>query len=290
MQQYLDVIASLLKDGERTTNRGDDVIFNHGLYMKFPMSEGFPAVTTKTLNYKSCFAEMLGFWRGYSNSDSFAGLGSKVWSANANAWNSSIFSNSNGDLGRIYGVQARDWLSPGNKPVDQLRQVHNKLQDNEDDRRLIVTHWNPGELHQMALPPCHLFYQFGLRNLEDPQHMRPTLDLFVYIRSNDVGLGMPFNIAGYAWLLEVMSRLTNKNPGTLHYFAFNYHMYVNHKEALETQLQRTPKELPLFGMNPYIETMTDMDTHATVDDFYLIDYEPHPAIKMPMTVRPAATK
>ena len=294
MKQYLDAIQDVLNTGQHSSNRtGTDTLFKHGLYMTFDLASGFPLLTTKKMNWQSSFAEMLGFWRGLDSAEDFAELGTNVWNANAKAWRHNPHCRHDGDLGRIYGVQAREWAmthklfsSPCSwtlRPIDQLAKVYKHLRAGVDDRREIVTHWNPGELEEMALPPCHLFYQFGLTNVAGDS-TASALDLFVYIRSNDMGLGMPFNIAGYAWLLSVMSQITNKVPGTLHYFAWNYHIYVNHIEALVEQLEREPRKLPELSIDPMIRTLKDMDTWVTTDAFNVTGYDPHPAIKMKMAV------
>jgi len=192
------------------------------------------------------------------------------------------------DLGRIYGVQSREWKSPNRVYVDQLKKVYDNLNLGIDDRREIVSHWNPGELDQMALPPCHMFYQFGLRDTGFPRvesdDRGSYLDLMVYIRSNDMGLGMPFNIAGYAWLLHTMARITGNVPGELHYFAWNYHIYENHIGPLEEQLRRSPRMLPFLTISQIIRTLEDVDEIAIVDDFHLEAYNPHPPIKMKMAI------
>lgn len=281
MKKYLDAVRDVLETGQWVGNRtGIDTLFKHGLYMTFDMKDGFPLITTKEVNWKSCFAEMLGFWRGYNNAAAFRSLGTKVWDANANQnkdWLSNINRKFPDDLGPIYGHQGRFWRAPDGKTVDQLEKAYMDLSVGEDDRREIVMYWNPGELDKMALPPCHLMYQFGLRG--------ETLDLFVYIRSNDMGLGMPFNIAGYAWKLHMMAKIANKQPGTLHYFAWNYHIYANHIEQLTLQLEREPRPLPTIVVNPDAGTLHHVDNWedpATLA--WIADYDPHPSIKMEMAV------
>lgn len=278
MKQYLDVVKHLLENGERRSNRtGVDTLFDHGLHLVFDMNDGFPAVTTKRLAWRSCFAEMFGFVKGLSNAADFRSLGTNVWNANANdneEWLNNPSRKGEDDLGRIYGVQWRSW----NNSIDQLRCVYYDLTCGCDNRREIITAWNPSELSAMALPPCHLLMQFGLRS-------KNILDLSVYIRSNDVGLGMPFNIAGYAWLLHVMAQITGHKPGKLHYLCWNYHIYINHIKALKEQLMRWPRELPKLEISSDISCLEELEQITDTDSaFKLINYNPHAAISMPMAV------
>jgi len=315
MQQYLRICRELLENGKRKSNRtGIDHIGYHGDMMKFDLADGFPAVTTKKLYVRQVFAEMLGFLRGYDNAADFRGLGCKVWDANANenaGWVANRNRTGEDDLGRIYGVQARDWNPPyfGDPKIDQLRNVYNDLKAGIDNRREIVMHWNPAELDQMALPPCHLMYQFGLEPLtvkerrktledielyfstlpseEDMDDMgipRHRLNLSMYQRSCDVPLGIPFNIAGYAWLLSVMAQITNAVPGVFTHFMHDIHYYANQEEWLIEQVKRQPLKLPALKINPKIKTLEDLETWVTVDDFELVGYEHHPAIKFPFAV------
>lgn len=324
MYQYLQLVNRVLTDGRRKSNRtGIDTIGVHGAHMAFNMDDGFPAVTTKKLPYRVAFAEMLGFLRGYSSAADFRELGCRVWDQNANE-NQSWLDNPNrkgeDDLGRVYGVQARQWAGkqhcePRGGAIwssasffDQLRKVYNHLRQGIDDRREIVTHWNPGELDEMALPPCHMLYQFGLEPLTIDERCalagippdetfgdlyaelgvmgvpNNRLNLSMYQRSCDMGLGVPFNIAGYSWLLHVMARITGTVPGTFNYFMHDVHIYENHIEALREQLTRAPGTLPTLAMNQTIISLEDMETWVTLDDFTLEDYDPLPAIKMEMAV------
>ena len=285
MKQYLDLVKDVLDNGTYAQNRtGMATLFKHGAMLKFDMADGFPAITTKKLAWKSCFGEMIGFLRGYDSAEQFRYVGCNVWDANANenqAWLKNPSRRWKDDLGRVYGKQARNWLMPHRFGyVDQLRQVYSSLKLAEDDRRLIVTHWNPGELDQMALPPCHLLYQFGLRPLDDQSY----LDLCFYIRSWDLGLGAPFNIAGYAWLLHVMARITGHTPGELTVFTWNYHVYEDHIPALQEQLTREPRPLPKLQANNHITQLEDLETWVVPEDFDLVGYDPHPAIRMKMAV------
>jgi thymidylate synthase len=279
MKQYLELSQKALAQGIRKSNRtGVDHIGYTGDMMKFNLTDGFPAVTTKRLAFKSVVAEMLGFLRGYSNAADFRALGCKVWNANANEnqhWLDNSARSGADDLGRIYGVQARQWAG-NNGAVDQLRNVYNDLRQGVDNRREIVTHWNPGEMSQMALPPCHMFYQFGIQG--------DRLNLSMYQRSCDVPLGIPFNIAGYAWLLCVMARITGHQPGEFTHFMHDIHIYENQIEPMQEQLSRDPLPLPVLWMNPEIGSLEDLETWVTPDDFHLEGYQHHPAIAFPFSV------
>lgn len=283
MKQYLDLCNKVLANGKTKNNRtGVNHIGYTGDMMKFDLANGFPAVTTKKLAFKSVVAEMLGFLRGYDNAADFRKLGCKVWDANANE-NEQWLNNPNrageDDLGRIYGVQARKWYSAGSFPVphiDQLKNVYNDLSQGIDNRREIVTHWNPGELNEMALPPCHLLYQFGIQG--------DRLNLSLYQRSCDVPLGIPFNIAGYAWLLSVMAQITGHLPGELTHFMHDIHIYENQIANMHEQIKRNPYPLPILRINNKITALEDLETWVTPDDFELIGYAHHPHISYPFAV------
>lgn len=282
MKQYLDILRKILHEGTDADNRtGIPTRFIHGTFLEFPLKAGFPAVTTKKLAIKSCIGEMIGFLRGYDNAAKFRELGSNVWNDNANrneSWLKNPYREGEDSLGRIYGVQARQWRLPhaGGLHIDQLKSVVESLQKKEDNRRLIVSHWNPCELNQMALAPCHILYQFGIEE--------GRLNLGLWMRSWDWILGGPFNIAGYAWLLSVIAKITDLEPGKLIMFGFNVHVYHNHLEAGQIQLTREPYPLPKLEMNPSIRTLKDLETWVTPEDFHLSNYQHHPAIKVPMAV------
>jgi len=285
MQQYKDLLQKVVLQGKHKTNRtGIDTIGIIGAHMKFNMNDGFPAATTKKVYWKAAVSEMLAFLRGYDNASDFRKLGCKVWDQNANenkTWLDNPNRKGEDDLGRVYGVQARDYrgLNAYGDPsmrVDQLRMVYDDLKQGIDNRREIVTHWNPGEMDQMALPPCHLLYQFGIQGKE--------LHLSMYQRSCDMGLGVPFNIVGYSWLLCVMAKITGLHAGTFNHFLHDVHIYENHLEGVHEMLNRKPLPLPTFYMNPDIKTLEDLETWVTVEDFELINYECHPPISMEMAV------
>jgi thymidylate synthase len=223
---------------------------------------------------------MLGFLRGYDNAGLFRSLGCKVWDSNANE-NTTWLSNPNrkrrDDLGRVYGVQARKWRSPYTfEPIDQLKTVVDDLSHGIDNRREVVSHWNPGEMDRMALPPCHLLYQFGIDG--------HNLNLSMYQRSCDLPLGVPFNIAGYAWLLSVIARVAGLTPGTFTHFLHDVHVYVNQIPLLEEQIQRTPHKLPKLHIVPAIQRLEDLEAWANKDSFVLENYIHDEPIPYPFTV------
>lgn len=284
MKQYLDLCQKTIDNGIRKTNRtGIDHIGYTGDMMKFDLSKGFPAVTTKKLFYEAAFAEMLGFLRGYDNAKDFRELGCKVWDANANeneTWLNNPNRKGEDDLGRIYGVQARRYLKLKGfgliEELDQLKMVYEDLKAGKDNRREIVTHWNPGEMDKMALAPCHMIYRFAIHG--------DYLNLEMYQRSCDVPLGVPFNIAGYAWLLSVMAQITGHKAGEFTHFLGDIHIYEDQMDLMKEQLTREPFELPTLKINPDIETLDDLETWVTMDDFQLLDYRCHPHIKYPFAV------
>jgi len=283
MYQYLTLANNALLGLEKENRTGVNHIGYHDDMMKFNLAEGFPILTTKKVAFRMVVAEMLGFIRGYQSAADFRALGCTVWDANANdnqAWLNNPNRKGHDDLGRIYGVQARDWggaqVGLVRRAYDQLRKAIDDLSQGKDDRREIVTHWNPGELGLMALPPCHLLYQFGLQG--------EFLNLCMYQRSCDVPLGVPFNIVQYAWLLSVVAQITNHIPGTFTHFLHDIHVYKNQVEPLKEQLVRTPKTLPRLTINPGIKSLKDLETWVTPADFELVGYDPHPAIKFPFAV------
>jgi len=280
MKQYLDLCIKTMNEGIKKKNRtGIDHIGYTGDMMQFNLQDGFPAVTTKKLAFKSVVAEMLGFLRGYTNAADFRALGCKVWDENANEnkeWLNNPNREGEDDLGRIYGKQARDWNGIEGQVIDQLKMVYDDLRQGKDNRREIVTHWNPSELNIMALPPCHLLYQFGIQG--------EYLNLSMYQRSCDVPLGIPFNIAGYAWLLSVMSQITGHKAGELTHFMHDIHIYENQMELMKDQVLRIPYALPTMSINPEIGNLRDLGTWVTTDDFELLGYNHHPHIKYPFAV------
>lgn len=280
MKQYLDLCKKVLSKGLLKENRTDVKHIGYtGDMMQFNLQYGFPAVTTKKLAFKSVIGEMLGFLRGYTSAEDFRKLGCDVWNANANNndnWLSNINRKGKDDLGRIYGAQGRRWRGK-TYLVDQLQMVYEDLKRGIDNRREIVTHWNPSEMDLMALPPCHLLYQFGIQG--------NYLNLSLYQRSCDVPLGIPFNIAGYAWLLSVMAHITGFKAGEFTHFMHDIHMYENQLYLMKyVQLQRKPFPLPKLIINKNIKTLQDLETWVTPEDFTLADYQCHAKIYYPFTV------
>ncbi len=288
MDQYIKICNKALREGIRKTNRtGVDHIGYTGDMMQFNLQKGFPAVTTKRLSFNTVVAEMLGFLRGYSNAAEFRKLGCNVWDANANEnkqWLNNEYRKEKDDLGRIYGVQARAWkryrptlnYMRTYDSIDQLQKVYKDLKAGIDNRREIVTHWNPGEMNQMALPPCHMFYQFGIQG--------DYLNLSMYQRSCDLPLGIPFNIAGYAWLLSVFAQITSLKPGTFTHFMHDIHVYENQVDLLTKQILREPFMLPEIKINPAIRTLKDLETWVMPSDFALVNYVHHAPVKYPFAV------
>jgi thymidylate synthase len=282
--QYLHLVNRVLTEGVCTTNRtGVDALEVHGAYLTADLAAGAPVLTTKRVAWMSAYAEMIGFMQGLDNAADFRKLGCQVWNANANdnrEWLSNEHRKGPDDLGRVYGVQWRNWRTQYGTAIDQLRRVVDSLSAGTGSRREIVTAWNPAELHLMSLPPCHMMMQFGA--------IGDMLDMSVYIRSNDLGLGAPFNLAQYGMLLQLMAQITGHVPGTLHYFAFDAHVYENHIEALEEQLNRLPLLPPQLIIDDRIKTLDDIGDLRTAEDiaqaFSLQGYSPHPAIKMEMAV------
>ncbi|PHR58722.1 MAG: thymidylate synthase [Robiginitomaculum sp.] len=275
MKQYLDLCLKALGGSLKENRTGINTIGYIGDFCQYDLAEGFPAVTTKRLAFKSVVAEMLGFLRGYDSAQQFRQLGSAVWDANANKnkqWTGNENRKGTDDLGRIYGVQARRWKGG----IDQLKSCVENLSKGIDTRREIVTHWNPAEMAEMALPPCHLLYQFSIDN--------GKLCLSMYQRSCDVPLGVPFNIAGYSWLLSVIAQITGLKVGTFNHFMVDIHIYVNQIDGLLEQVKRKPKPLPTLIINPRIKTLEDLETWVTVDDFELKNYDHHNHIKYPFAV------
>ena len=310
MQQYRDLVEYVLTNGVRQSNRtGVDTLKCNGYMMKFDMADGFPLLTLKSTPFKMIVGEMLAFLHGADNVKEFNSLGVPVWDANAEAedWINNPYYKGGGDLGRIYGVQARCWKKPicsgvrskttlgmsieeleGSdfyysssddiiyQLVDQLRNVVDNLTKGVDDRRAIITHWNPGELDQMALPPCHLLYQFGITDNK--------LNLSMYQRSCDIGLGVPFNIAGYSWLLHMIAHITGLKPGTFTHFLHDVHIYEDHIKGMKKLLKREDRPLPELIIPSHIDTLIDLETWVTPDHFGLKGYNPHKAIKLNMAV------
>ena len=270
MFNYLELCQKVLNKGFTKENRtGVKCKTIHGEMLKFNLEEGFPAVTTKRLHFKSVVAELLGFIRGYEFASQFREAGTHIWDANANE-NPTWLENPNrigkDHLGRIYGVQWRNC-----KGVDQLKICIERLRVRDDNRRLIVNSWIPDELDYMALPPCHFAFQFHIRDKE-------FLDLTWYQRSCDIALGIPFNIASYALLCHIVARCTNLKPGIVTGMFGDVHIYEPHIEKMNLQIQRSTLPKPDLVMSPELKTFSDFEEFATTDHIYLLNYYHHPAI------------
>ena len=259
MQQYLDLMTRVMKEGtlkEDRTGTGTKSVFGH--QMRFDLSKGFPCITTKKLHLKSIIHELLWFLKGDTNIKYLKENGVRIW----DEW-----ADEKGDLGHVYGYQWRSWPAPDGKHIDQISQVVDTLKNNPDSRRIIVSAWNVGEIEQMALPPCHAFFQFYVAD--------GKLSCQLYQRSADIFLGVPFNIASYALLTMMMAQVCDLEVGDFVHTLGDAHIYTNHFEQTELQLSRDTKALPKMKINPEVKSIFDF----TIDDFELVDYSPHPHIK-----------
>ena len=281
MRQYLESLKYILENGNDRRDRtgvGTRAIF--GMQMRYDLSQGFPAVTTKKLPWKSVVSELLWFIEGSSDERRLAEIlhGTRdpekktIWTENAEADYWKPKAKFEGDLGRVYGVQWRAWQTPDGKTVDQLGNVIKKLKENPYDRRHIVVAYNPGELDQMALPPCHTMFQFFVAD--------GKLSLQMYQRSCDMFLGVPFNIASYSLLLAMVAQVTELKPGEFVHTLGDAHVYLNHFEQVKEQIGREPYPLPTLWLNPAITRLEDF----TMDDIKLENYQSHASIKAPMAV------
>ena len=259
MKQYLDLLDHITSTGvEKTDRTGTGTISVFGHQMRFDLSEGFPLLTTKKLHLKSIIYELLWFLKGETNVKSLNANGVTIW----DEW-----ANENGELGPIYGYQWRSWPTASGEHIDQISQIINSIKNNPNSRRHLVCAWNVGQIDQMALPPCHVLFQFYVAN--------GKLSCQLYQRSADVFLGVPFNIASYALLTMMVAQVTGLQPGEFIHTFGDAHIYNNHFEQLELQLSRDPKPLPKMILNPEVKNILDF----TFEDFTLTDYDPHPHIK-----------
>ncbi len=282
MNQYLDVLRKIMEEGNDRQGRYGATRALFAVPMRFRMKDGFPAVTTKKLAFRSVAAELLWFMAGSQDNKELNRLGCHIWDANGEADYWKPKAKFEGDLGRIYGVQWRHWKKPDGSEVDQLKEVIERIKKDPYDRRLIVTAWNPGELDQMALPPCHMMYQFFVAG--------GKLSLHMYQRSCDMFLGVPFNIASYALLLHIVARLTSLEPDELIITLGDAHIVHNHFDAVKEQLARPPLSLPTLWLNPSVKSLEDLNTQQfnEPNDIYTLvtleNYQHHPAIKAEMGV------
>ena len=279
MKTYNDVLKKIYEEGVDREGRNGKTRALFAIQMRFNMADGFPAVTTKKLAFKAVTSELLWFldMKGKERASdedlkTLNGTERTIWTDNAESdyWKPNV--QFPGDLGRVYGIQWRGWKSPSGETVDQIAQLIEKIKKDPTDRRLIVTAWNPGELSDMALPPCHMFFQCFVAN--------GKLSLHMVQRSCDMFLGVPFNIASYSLLLHMLARATGLEPGEFVHTLQDAHIYHDHFEAVEEQLSREPMALPTLWLNP---EKTDIDGW-TMDDIKLENYQSHPAIKAKMAV------
>lgn len=259
MKQYLDLVQRVLNEGiqkEDRTGTGTLSVFGH--QMRFNLEEGFPLLTTKKLHLKSIIYELLWFLRGDTNVQYLQDHGVRIW----NEW-----ADENGDLGRIYGKQWRAWRDYNGGIIDQISEAVETIKNNPDSRRIIVSAWNVADLKNMALPPCHAFFQFYVAN--------GKLSLQLYQRSADIFLGVPFNIASYALLLMMMAQVTGLEAGEFIHTLGDAHIYNNHLEQVKLQLTRDSRPLPHMTLNPDVKSIFDFQ----YEDFQLTGYDPYPHIK-----------
>ena len=274
MKQYLDALQQVMEKGADKPNRtGVDTRALFGMQMRYDLSKGFPILTTKKVSFNSVKAELIWFLMGTRDVKELQKMGCHIWDANAEADYWKPKAQFKGDMGRIYGVQWRKWKSPySDEPIDQIEKAIEQIKNNPQDRRIIVSAWNPAELDKMALPPCHLLFQFFVVN--------NRLSLQMYQRSCDMFLGVPFNISSYSLLLAMISRVTGLETGEFVHTLGDAHIYHNHFEQVKTQLKRKPLPLPKLWLNPKIKDIDDFK----MKDIKLVDYEHHEAIKAPLAV------
>ena len=259
MKQYLDLLRRIKEEGVIKTDRtgtGTKSVFGH--QMRFNLADGFPLVTTKKCHLKSIIYELLWFLKGDTNIKYLQENGVRIW----NEW-----ADENGDLGHVYGYQWRSWPDYKGGHIDQISQVIDQIKNNPNSRRLLVSAWNVAEVDEMALPPCHLLFQFYVAD--------GRLSLQLYQRSADCFLGVSFNIASYSLLLLMVAQVCGLEPGEFVHTTGDTHLYLNHMEQTDLQLSREPRPLPQMRLNPDVKNIFDFK----YEDFELINYDPHPHIK-----------
>ena len=259
MQIYLDLLSHVLRHGvEKTDRTGTGTISVFGYQMRFDLAKGFPLLTTKKLHTRSIIHELLWFLQGSTNIEYLRDNRVTIWDEWADA---------QGELGPVYGYQWRSWPAADGRHIDQITQVVNSIQNNPDSRRHIVCAWNVGDIDKMALPPCHVLFQFYVAN--------GKLSCQLYQRSCDIFLGVPFNIASYALLTAMMAQVTGLQPGEFIHTLGDAHIYLNHLEQVKLQLTREPRPLPTLKLNPDVKSIFDF----RYEDFSIEGYDPHPHIK-----------
>lgn len=263
MQPYLSLLDRILTEGHQKGDRtGTGTLSVFGHQMRYDLQDGFPLLTTKKLHLKSIIYELLWFLRGDTNVRWLQDHGVSIW----NEW-----ADENGDLGPVYGHQWRSWPDYRGGTIDQIAQVEEMIKRNPNSRRMLVTAWNPAEVEDMALPPCHCLFQFYVAD--------GRLSLQLYQRSADTFLGVPFNIASYALLTCMMAQVCGLQPGEFIHTLGDTHLYLNHLEQVDEQLSREPRPLPKLRLNPAVKSVFDF----RYEDFTLEGYDPWPAIKAPMS-------
>jgi thymidylate synthase len=264
MKQYLDLLTHVLEHGTRKEDRtGTGTISTFGYQMRFDLAEGFPLMTTKKLHLKSIIHELLWFLQGDTNTKYLNEHGVRIW----NEW-----ADEEGNLGHIYGYQWRSWPTPDGGSIDQISRSVDSIKNSPDSRRHVVSAWNVGELDNMALPPCHILFQFYVAD--------GKLSCQLYQRSADIFLGVPFNIASYSFLLMMMAQETGLQPGEFIHTLGDAHIYLNHLDQVKLQLSRDPRPLPMVTLNKDIKSVFDF----RFEDFHIENYDPHPHIKGAISV------
>jgi len=264
MKQYLDLLRHVKTNGvEKSDRTGTGTLSVFGYQMRFNLQDGFPAMTTKKLHFKSIIHELLWFLDGNTNTKYLKDNGVSIW----DKW-----ADDKGDLGPVYGAQWRTWKTADGRTLDQITGVIDQIKNNPDSRRLIVSAWNVGELDKMALMPCHAFFQFYV--------VDGKLSCQLYQRSADIFLGVPFNIASYALLTMMMAQVCDLELGDFVHTLGDAHLYLNHLQQVDEQLSRKPLALPVMKINSEINSIFDFK----YEDFELQNYESHPSIKAPISV------
>jgi len=264
MKQYLELLRHVRAHGVNKDDRtGTGTISVFGYQMRFNLSEGFPAITTKKLHFRSIIGELLWFLKGDTNIHALHENGVSIW----DEW-----ADEDGNLGPIYGYQWRSWPAADGRHIDQITQVLDQIKSNPSSRRLMVSAWNVGEIEKMALPPCHTMFQFYVAD--------GRLSCQLYQRSADIFLGVPFNIASYSLLTLMVAQIVGLQPGDFVHTLGDAHIYLNHLEQADLQLTRQPRPLPRMKINAAVDSLFDFK----YEDFEIVDYDPHPGIRAPVAV------